>query len=108
MTQSGQKTALPWKLIGQEVLEDGSIYPPHIIGGERDLQICSFFKDSVSSEANAAFIVLAANNYDALVEALEKVLVDVEETRSHFCGRQTQIRNSTVGNIEALLASIKG
>ncbi|WP_155638648.1 hypothetical protein [Burkholderia cepacia] len=30
----------PWKVVEREVLEDGSVYPRHIVGGERELEVC--------------------------------------------------------------------
>ncbi|CAG9225731.1 hypothetical protein [Burkholderia vietnamiensis] len=30
----------PWRIVEREVLEDGSVYPRHIIGGKRELQVC--------------------------------------------------------------------
>jgi hypothetical protein len=75
-------TPRPWRVIDSEILEDGSVYPPHIVGGCRDLTICRFYegdqmaetKDDVrSTRANAAFIVKAVNLFDELVEALEDI-----------------------------------
>ncbi|MBR8475800.1 hypothetical protein [Burkholderia cenocepacia] len=30
----------PWRIIEREILEDGSVYPRHIVGGDRDTEVC--------------------------------------------------------------------
>jgi len=30
----------PWKVVPREILEDGSVYPQHIVGGVADYQVC--------------------------------------------------------------------
>ena len=32
----------PWVVVDREVLEDGSVYPKHIVGGVTELQVCLF------------------------------------------------------------------
>lgn len=82
-------TPTPWKIIGREVMEDGSVYPEHIIGGFHEFQIClmeSISTAALSAEnpdkypaldaacrANAEFIVRAVNAHDDLVAALEAI-----------------------------------
>jgi hypothetical protein len=78
-------TPRPWRFIDREELEDGSIYYAHLVGGSRDLVICSFGNSSNddmaetktdirSKKANAALIVKAVNLHDELVVTLEKLL----------------------------------
>ena len=45
-------TPAPWRAVGPEMLEDGSVYPPHIEGGARALEICHF-SDWTASDAMA-------------------------------------------------------
>jgi hypothetical protein len=47
---STQHTPGPWKIVDREILEDGSVYPEHIIGGITDLQVCLL---EASSSAHA-------------------------------------------------------
>lgn len=35
-----QHTQGPWKIVEREVLEDGSVYPRHILGGRFQMQVC--------------------------------------------------------------------
>ena len=76
------RTPGEWKLVYPEVLEDGSVYHMHIIGGQRDLVICSFGDSDndtmaesttviCSKRDNARFIVKACNLHDELVAALK-------------------------------------
>lgn len=30
----------PWKIVARQVMEDGSVYPAHIVGGPTELEIC--------------------------------------------------------------------
>lgn len=30
----------PWRFVEREVMEDGSVYPQHIVGGPQELQVC--------------------------------------------------------------------
>lgn len=73
----------PWKIARREVLEDGSIYPTHILGGPKDLQVCPLESSVVAelavknpserwgiSEADACLIAAAPD----MLTALETVL----------------------------------
>lgn len=46
-------TPTPWIIVDREVLEDGSIYPAHIIGGSRSLEICRLESDECAELAVA-------------------------------------------------------
>jgi hypothetical protein len=77
----------PWRVVEREVLEDGSVYPRHLIGGERDLQIVSlesmfvaekiseapnsFWKHSEQSEANSRLIAAAPEMYAEILAILK-------------------------------------
>jgi hypothetical protein len=37
---NARHTPGPWTLVAREVLEDGSVYPTHITGGPREVQVC--------------------------------------------------------------------
>ncbi|MBR8157101.1 hypothetical protein KDX20_21955 [Burkholderia cenocepacia] len=39
----------PWRIVEREVLEDGSVYPRHIVGGEEDHQVC-LLESTVTAE----------------------------------------------------------
>jgi hypothetical protein len=77
----------PWRIVDREILEDGSVYPEHIIGGVTELQIClleasssahayvydpawSKRQKSQMSEANARLIAAAPDLLEALLECL--------------------------------------
>lgn len=77
----------PWKIVQREVMEDGSVYPEHIVGGERELQVCimesmfiaekiakeadSFWRNSPSHDANARLIAAAPRMAEALNHAYQ-------------------------------------
>ncbi|CAB3717198.1 hypothetical protein CEY09_31635 [Achromobacter marplatensis] len=31
----------PWRIVDREIMEDGSVYPCHILGGAADYQVCT-------------------------------------------------------------------
>ena len=83
MNNKAKFTKGPWDVIEREVMEDGSVYPFHIIGGHLDYEICQMESDSVAyaythdaawkqSEpsvmvrANAALIAAAPDLYEEL------------------------------------------
>ncbi|WP_176331555.1 hypothetical protein [Burkholderia vietnamiensis] len=39
----------PWRIVEREILEDGSVYPRHIVGGEEDHQVC-LLESTVTAE----------------------------------------------------------
>lgn len=38
----------PWKVVPREVMEDGSVYPRHIVGGATELEVCVLESQSVA------------------------------------------------------------
>lgn len=36
-----EHTPGPWRIVDREVMEDGSVYPCHILGGSADFQVCT-------------------------------------------------------------------
>jgi len=70
----------PWKFVGLQIeLEDGSIYPPHIIGGSRDLQICSFFPSESDSMAKSVTDVRSKRANARLICAAPELLFALQE-----------------------------
>lgn len=71
----------PWRFVEREVMEDGSVYPQHIVGGPQELQICLLEGPVVAEAAvknnwpagkpRSADLLLAAPD---LLEALQAVL----------------------------------
>ena len=39
----------PWRIVEREILDDGSIYPRHIVGGEADHHVC-LLESTVTAE----------------------------------------------------------
>jgi hypothetical protein len=35
-----KSTPGPWRIVEREILEDGGVYPRHIVGGDADHQVC--------------------------------------------------------------------
>lgn len=125
-----EPTPAPWRLVEAHPEEDGSVYPPHIVGGARELQICSFFEfgddricesetDVRSKRANAHLIAAApelsaaAHFAKAALEALEGYEADYGEPLDdmHELGRIEDSRATPsfrirVGHIRALAAAI--
>lgn len=48
---SVQHTPGPWRVVAREVLEDGSVYPGHIVGGPADLEVCPLEAASIANLA---------------------------------------------------------
>lgn len=101
MTQSGQKTALPWKSTENSRFIYVGKHP-----NNHNVDLCI---GEMESSEDAAFIVLAANNHDALVEGLEKcksVLSKMPDNLDY--GNRKSVAGACNEMIDALLASIKG
>jgi hypothetical protein len=74
----------PWRFVDREVLEDGSVYPQHIVGGPDELQVCFLEGSAVAALAikekwpngkpRSADLLLAAPDLLALLVEL----VDIE------------------------------
>jgi len=74
-----EHTPGPWTLADRTIEEDGSIYPAHILGGARELVICSFSAfesdamfeakdDCRSKRANAALICASPDLLAACID----------------------------------------
>lgn len=92
MTNKAQHTATPWKVA--EVYFNNSPNQWHITTGKwGDKSICE-----VDTQANAAFIVKACNNHDALVEQLRLAFMAL---KSGKCIEQT------INGIQTALAQVE-
>jgi hypothetical protein len=80
----------PWKLLVREILEDGSVYPSHIVGGPRELQVCLLESSTVAkiatedysgswgvNKANARLIAAAPELLEALKRAVSAGIIDI-------------------------------
>lgn len=77
----------PWKIVEREVLEDGSVYPSHIVGGPFEAEVC-FLEGSATAElaikdpdsvwgrpnANAALLLAALD----MAEVLEMLAAEAD------------------------------
>lgn len=71
----------PWRFVEREVMEDGSVYPQHIVGGPNEIQVCILEGNSVaelaikekwpSGKPRCADLILAAPD---LLEALQALM----------------------------------
>jgi len=94
-------TPAPWRAVGPEILEDGSVYPPHIAGGARALEICTFRRttdamaesvtDVRSASANARLIAAAPD----LLMALRAFLYAPNGVRICTCRDRLGVMNQT-------------
>ncbi|UVE55279.1 hypothetical protein [Burkholderia sp. EMB26] len=41
----------PWRIIEREILEDGGVYPRHIVGGDRDTEVCMLEGSAIAALA---------------------------------------------------------
>ena len=80
----------PWRYIDRQVLEDGGIYPMHIVGGDFESQICpiespmwaevahkqpDLYPIQAVTQANTRLIAAAP----AMLEALETLVYTLED-----------------------------
>lgn len=72
-------------------MEDGSVYPQHIVGGPQELQVCLLEGPAVAAAAvknnwpegkpRSADLLLAAPD---MLEALQIIIGDIEQSPRHF------------------------
>lgn len=103
---AAQHTPAPWKLAPSEVMEDDSVYPPHIVGGARDLVICTLMDmtsdamcesatDVRSKRANVRLITAAPD----LLEALSEVLMLIQSACPEYA------ESTVCANARAVIAT---
>lgn len=107
----------PWKVIERETLEDGSVYPRHIVGGQLGHEVCklesvfaameaagnpeSFWNTSATCQANAALIAAAPE----LKSCTEELAAIVREMCAAF-GIPTP--DATLERADAALSKARG
>ena len=115
----GAHTPGPWLIVEREVQEDDSVYPMHVVGGERLHQVCLLEAPSVSElaakqpgsmwdttptkEANARLIAAAPE----LLEALEIMVVGACAVGVPHAGER-QVLQEAVNTARAAIAKATG
>ncbi len=104
-------TPAPWKIVPRETFEDGSVYPAHITGGARDLEICPLETDyaaanfepcDVMHEADGDIRSRAANA--RLIAAAPELLAALQFIRDIQNGPD---RASAAGMLEVVVSKAR-
>ncbi|WP_157685110.1 hypothetical protein [Robbsia andropogonis] len=98
-------TPAPWKVVPREILDDGSVYPTHIVGGVTELEVChleisrhtSFL--SVMQGANFSLISCAPDLYAACARRLAEL---------EFLDDPTDAQRAERAELFALLQRVRG
>jgi hypothetical protein len=115
----------PWKLIPREVLEDGSVYPTHLVSGPHEYQVCVLESTTIAElavsnpekgwgigEENARLIEAAPELLQAaqiLVELFEKVAIgNVDNGISFEAGVAAGRLNEYISEARAAIAKATG
>lgn len=105
----------PWRFVEREVLEDGSVYPQHIVGGPNELQVCLLegpvvadlaIKDKwPSGKPRTADLILAAPE---LLEALQTTALLLQASCMIFDPESRGIALEAVKEARAAIAKATG
>ena len=107
----------PWRIVDREVMEDGSVYPCHILGGTADYQVCALESPDIAKrgvEQPHLFPglngVLGPNA--RLIAAAPDLLLALERITSsyHALLGRTPVRDApeTLAEADAAIAKARG
>lgn len=51
----------PWRFVEREVMEDGTVYPRHIVGGSRELEICPLEHSNIAELAIKGYEIFSSD-----------------------------------------------
>lgn len=86
MSESKQQwTPGPWRIVEREVLEDGSVFPRHIVGGERELSVCLLEGSAVAELAIKEPDSIWGNNTNAKLIAAAPELLEALSAIMDMC-----------------------
>lgn len=116
----------PWRVIDREVMEDGSVYPCHILGGTADYQVCTLESPEIAKRGHAqpdlfpglngvlgpnARLIAAAPELLDLLSALEcdiNTLVYCYERKPDNFGRAVAVAKADAERARAAIAKARG
>ena len=118
-------TPKPWVVVDRQVLEDGSVYPKHIIGGVTELQVCLFETPNVAHaivndeswkylgksemhEANAQLIAAAPELYEAAKLVLAWYDAEEDHSQEPDFYKRVEMCRASESAIRAAIAKAEG
>lgn len=120
-THNLEHTPEPWRFIEREVMEDGSIYPRHILGGNNDLRVCMLESERIATMitegkfdvlndvgyANARRITAAVNACENIPTSSLEFMYISGETPIKAIDRLREEANTAWQQRDELLAALK-
>lgn len=99
-----KQTPWSWHAKSNDQAHNGSIYRMERHGHAYAIAMQPRYVDDAEFAANAAFIVKAVNNHEALVERLKEACLQIEYMHSKF--DETGSGNAVLARINATLSAV--